>query len=164
MLAKFFALSLVRVRGADTEDLRDRRDTLEHHIQRAAAQCDHAAANGFTLDLGPRSAIEDKFFQLIGHHHNFVDGNSAFEAGIRAIATALAFSRRKALDVFFTQSGIEELLRFDSPVQVTSRVAMEDMEIGGRAIRAGDFLVLSLAAANRDPAQFNNPDELDISR
>jgi cytochrome P450 len=62
------------------------------------------------------------------------------------------------------EPAIEELLRFDSPVQVTSRVAMEDMEIGGRAIRAGDFLVLSLAAANRDPAQFNNPDELDISR
>ena len=62
------------------------------------------------------------------------------------------------------ESAIEEMLRFDAPVQVTSRVAMEDMEVGGQAVRAGDFLVLSLAGANRDPAQFSNPDELDIGR
>ncbi len=62
------------------------------------------------------------------------------------------------------ESAIAELLRFDCPVQVTSRVAMEEIEIGGRTIHAGDFLVLSLAGANRDPAQFADPDRLDIGR
>jgi cytochrome P450 len=60
---------------------------------------------------------------------------------------------------------VEELLRFDSPVQLsTNRYATQDMEIGGARIAEGDTVVVSLAAANRDGAQFPDPDRLDLDR
>lgn len=61
-------------------------------------------------------------------------------------------------------SAIEELLRYDSPVQRTARIVYEDVEIGGRAIKAGSVVVALLGAANRDPAHFPEPDRLDIAR
>lgn len=62
------------------------------------------------------------------------------------------------------QSAIEELLRYDSPLQQTARMATEDVEIGGKIIRAGENVLVSLGAANRDPAQFTEPDKLDLTR
>ena len=59
---------------------------------------------------------------------------------------------------------MEELLRHDSPVQFTSRHALADFEVGGRAVRTGETVVAVLGAANRDPAVFPDPDELDLTR
>ena len=59
---------------------------------------------------------------------------------------------------------VEELLRYDGSAQMISRVAMEDITIGGQEIKKGQLVFAVLAAANRDPAQFPNPDELDICR
>lgn len=61
-------------------------------------------------------------------------------------------------------SAVEEFLRYDGPVQLTGRGAKEDVEIGGKPIRQGERVFTVLAAANRDPAQFPNPDQLDITR
>jgi pimeloyl-[acyl-carrier protein] synthase len=61
-------------------------------------------------------------------------------------------------------SAVEELLRYDSPVQFTSRHALADLEIGGRHVRAGETAISVLGAANRDPAQFPDPDRLDLAR
>ena len=59
---------------------------------------------------------------------------------------------------------IEEMLRYDGPVQATSRRATADVEIGGTAIPAGAECFVLLAAANHDPAQFPDPDRFDITR
>ncbi|GAC1314658.1 MAG: cytochrome P450 [Chloroflexota bacterium] len=59
---------------------------------------------------------------------------------------------------------VEELLRFDSPVQLTARVAREPIDIGGQTIKAGDFVLLLLGSANHDPHQFPNPQSLNLSR
>jgi cytochrome P450 len=59
---------------------------------------------------------------------------------------------------------VEELLRYDSPVQKLERFATQDLELGGHHIRAGQRLWTMLGAANRDPAQFPNPDCLDLRR
>ncbi|MBW4491192.1 MAG: cytochrome P450 [Trichocoleus desertorum ATA4-8-CV12] len=59
---------------------------------------------------------------------------------------------------------IEELIRYDSPVQMVTRWAYTDLEIGDKLIRRGDSVGLMLGAANRDPARFQNPDLLDIQR
>jgi cytochrome P450 len=61
-------------------------------------------------------------------------------------------------------SAVEELLRFDGPVQRTARIPNADVTIGGRTIKAGELVMPFLAAANRDPAQFADPDRLDIGR
>ena len=62
------------------------------------------------------------------------------------------------------ESAVEELLRYDGSVKATVRWARQDTEVGGTAIAAGDKLLVVLSAANRDPAQFDEPDRLDISR
>ena len=61
-------------------------------------------------------------------------------------------------------SAIEELLRFESPVQHTARIAPADMQLGGKTIQKGSRVVAGLAAANRDPNRFPNPDRLDLLR
>ena len=61
-------------------------------------------------------------------------------------------------------TAVEEFLRFDSPVQGTSRMAGVDFEIGGQQLVAGQHVSLMIGAANRDPAQFPDPDRLDIGR
>jgi pimeloyl-[acyl-carrier protein] synthase len=61
-------------------------------------------------------------------------------------------------------SAVEELLRYVSPVQHTARIAPCDMELGGKRIHKGAHIVAALAAANRDPNRFPNPDTLDLLR
>jgi cytochrome P450 len=67
-------------------------------------------------------------------------------------------------DPSLIESAIEEFLRYETPVQVTGRVAHEDVEVGGKIIRTGQPVGLLLGAANRDPDQFPDPDRLDIGR
>lgn len=59
---------------------------------------------------------------------------------------------------------VEELLRFESPIQHTARVAQEDFLLGGKTIRRGQSVVAVLAAGNRDPERFPDPDTLDVKR
>lgn len=62
------------------------------------------------------------------------------------------------------ESAVEELLRYDPPVQWTSRVTGETLTLGGQEIERGQILLASVAAANRDPAVFPDPDKLDLRR
>lgn len=64
----------------------------------------------------------------------------------------------------FIPEAVEELIRYDSPVQMLSRWAYEDVEIGGKLIRRGDSVGLMLGSANRDPRRFEHPDLLDFQR
>jgi cytochrome P450 len=59
---------------------------------------------------------------------------------------------------------VEELLRFDSPAQMTTRLAADDLTLGGVQIGAGHLVKLWLGAGNRDPARFPAPDRLDFGR
>lgn len=62
------------------------------------------------------------------------------------------------------RSGVEEMLRFDSPVQHVSRVVKDDAKICGMQLHPGDVVITMLGAANRDPARFEDPDTLNLSR
>lgn len=59
---------------------------------------------------------------------------------------------------------VEELLRYDSPAQWTTRLATEDIEIGGAHISRGQVVLVGNGAANRDPARFSEPDALELDR
>jgi cytochrome P450 len=61
-------------------------------------------------------------------------------------------------------SAVEELLRYDGPVQRTARIPSADVTIGGRTIGKGEMVMPFIAAADRDPAQFPDPDRLDLGR
>ncbi len=67
-------------------------------------------------------------------------------------------------DMSLLPSAIEELLRYDGPVQATIRVAAEDVDVGGHAIEAGSLVIVGIGAANHDPAVFTEPERLDIGR
>jgi hypothetical protein len=59
---------------------------------------------------------------------------------------------------------VEEILRYESPVQRTGRVALHDTEVAGRRMSAGSLIILLLGGANRDPAVFTDPNRFDVQR
>lgn len=61
-------------------------------------------------------------------------------------------------------NAVEEILRLESPVQLTARAALDDTEIGGRRVNQGELVLVYVAAANRDPAVFADPNTFDIER
>jgi cytochrome P450 len=63
-----------------------------------------------------------------------------------------------------TAEAVEELLRYDGPTAAMVRIAREDVSIADRTIRRGERIFLMINAANRDPAQFADPDRLDLRR
>ena len=67
-------------------------------------------------------------------------------------------------DPALVPAAVEEMLRYDSPVQLTSRIATEDVEIGGSVIPAGRPVITFIGGANRDPEVFDQPDEFRIDR
>ena len=72
--------------------------------------------------------------------------------------------RRLREDPSLTTNAIEEFLRYDSSVQLTGRVALEDVTVGTTAVAKGDGVLCLLGAVNRDPAVYPDPDRLDITR
>lgn len=62
------------------------------------------------------------------------------------------------------RTAVEEMLRFDTPVQLFKRWVLEDLEYKGQLFKQGEQIALFFGSANRDPAQFERPDELQIDR
>ena len=73
------------------------------------------------------------------------------------------WERLKA-DPSLIPNAIEELLRYDSSVQLTGRVTNTEVEVGGVTLAEHESIVALLGAANRDPAQYPDPDRLDVGR
>ncbi|WP_395103502.1 cytochrome P450 [Actinomadura sp. SCN-SB] len=61
-------------------------------------------------------------------------------------------------------AAVEELLRYDPPVHLALRGALEDRDVGGTTVKKGEMVALVLGAANRDPSVFRDPDRLDLTR
>ena len=84
--------------------------------------------------------------------------------GMLALLRNPHYMQRLRSDPALLDSAIDELLRYDSPVQLNGRCAREETELGGKRIRAGDVVISVIGAANRDPTVFDDPDTLDIGR
>lgn len=100
---------------------------------------------------------------------------SVLQAAHSAIARTLAFSvftllrDRDRWNALRTRSGsidqiVEELLRYTIAAQLSVRMALEDVELGGTVIKAFETIAISFSAANRDPQVFTEPDHLDLTR
>lgn len=72
--------------------------------------------------------------------------------------------QRLRVDRALLPSAVEELLRYDCPSQHTARIAPSDLTMGGKEIQAGQAVIAVMAAANRDPDRFPDPDRLDLGR
>jgi len=97
---------------------------------------------------------------LVGGH---VTTTALISTGVMLLRRSEDWDRLLSGEVPY-ESAVEEILRFESPNQRIIRVAKVDMDLGGRAIRAGDPLMLLLGAADRDPEQFPDPDRFEIAR
>lgn len=84
--------------------------------------------------------------------------------GTKALMDAPEQWDRLRSDPTLAPQSVEEFLRFDSPVQVTSRTATEDLELEGTPITRGKTVVVAIGGGNRDPSVFENADQLDIAR
>lgn len=71
---------------------------------------------------------------------------------------------RLRADLALLPAAVEELLRYESPSQQTTRRAPEETELGGKPIRPGQMVMVVMGAANRDPERFPEPDRLDLGR
>ncbi|MFG2874839.1 cytochrome P450 [Streptomyces sp. NPDC048337] len=113
--------------------------------------------------LSPEELIGMAFLLLVAGHETTVNliGN-----GVRALlAHPDQLAALRADPDGLIEGAVEEMLRYDGPVQhATYRFARTDLEIGGIRIETGSSVVVALAAADRDPSRFAEPDVFDIRR
>jgi cytochrome P450 len=84
--------------------------------------------------------------------------------GLLALARNPGEYQRLRRDPALIPPAVEEMLRYDSPVQTLMRFAAQDTEVGGTRIETGAVVAVLFAAANRDPAQFPEPERFDVAR
>jgi len=92
------------------------------------------------------------------------DANPAMSNGLLALLQHRDQLERLLADPGLVGTAVEELLRFDSPVQRTARITNAEVELGGKVLPKGAFVIAAIGAANRDPAHFPDPDRLDVAR
>jgi cytochrome P450 len=111
--------------------------------------------------LGERELLHNCIFLLNAGHETTTNliGN-----GLHALMRFPDQQRRLREDPSLLPAAIEEMLRFESPLQLNNRMLTEPGEIGGRRFEAGTFVTLCIGAANRDPAQFDDPERFDVGR
>jgi cytochrome P450 len=112
--------------------------------------------------LSETEAVSMAFLLLVAGHETTVNliGNGMFALLRRPDELA-----RLRADPSLLPGAVEEFLRLDSPVNLaTMRFTAEPVTIGGTEIPAGELVLLSLGSANRDPARYQHPDELDVRR
>lgn len=84
--------------------------------------------------------------------------------GVRLFLTHPEELAKLKADPSLAGPAVEEVLRYDSPVDITSRIASHDMEVGGCPVKQSQVFTVSLRGANRDPSMFEAPDKFDITR
>jgi cytochrome P450 len=84
--------------------------------------------------------------------------------GLLAMLTQAGEWERLKADPSLAMNAVDEVTRYDGPVQLTHRLLTRDVELRGRRMKAGQLAYLARAAANRDPARFPDPDRLDLTR
>jgi cytochrome P450 len=170
-----WADELIENIGEQTEARLQRRmqafDELNHYmagiVERRRKQPGDDLISGMATDTEDKGRMDDSaliataVLLLIAGHETTVNliGN-----GTLALLKHPEQLRRLREDPGLIVTAVEELLRYDGPVQRTARIPSADIVIGGKTIPKGEMVMPFLGAADRDPAQFPNPDRLDITR
>ena len=90
--------------------------------------------------------------------------NAGHEATVHSLGNAIKALLENNIRSGLTDRHVEEALRYDAPLHMFTRYALEDVEYNGIALKKGEVVGLMLGAANRDPARFANPDVFDPGR
>lgn len=94
----------------------------------------------------------------------FITTSTLIGNGLLALARHPGEMDRLWTHPHLVPGAVEEMLRYDAPVQLVDRTVLADTEVDGRALPAGDGVVVLLGAANRDPQLFADPDRFDVAR
>ena len=89
---------------------------------------------------------------------------SLISNGILSLLQNRGELERLRSDPSLMETAVEEFLRYESPIQLDTRLIVEDVEFRGRSLRKGQAVMMVRGAANRDPAQFPDPDRFDVGR
>jgi len=111
--------------------------------------------------LSDEEVIANTIITLIGGHETTT--NLIASGYLTLLRNPESFEQLRS-NPEIVRSAVEELLRFESPVQHTARIAPANMQLAGKTIQKGARIVAVLAAANRDPNRFPDPDRLDLLR
>lgn len=162
----------------------------EYGVDPATASAAETASAEFTALLRERAAGQDGSAggDLIGDLVGIRDGSDALTAdelvatavlllmagheatvnvignGVHALLRHPEQWRRLVDDPGLVPAAVEELIRFDSPLQLFERTATAEVTVGGLTVRPGEKVAALLGAAARDPAVFTDPDTLDVGR
>jgi cytochrome P450 len=131
-----------------------RRDPQDDIVSRLAAAQEAGA-------LSHDEFISTCMLILMAGHGSTID---AMASGLNALLAAPDQMARLRADPALMPGAVQEMFRFESPLPFFHRYASMDLEIAGRHFRRGDKLGLLYGAANRDPAQFTDPDSFDAGR
>ncbi len=115
-------------------------------------------------DGEPMGLIETLGYYLIVFTAGHDTTRNAISAGMQALLENPEQMKKLRADPSLTKSAVEEIVRWSTPVNYMRRHLLEDVEMHGVKMRAGEDLVLYYASANRDDAVFANPFEFDIER
>jgi cytochrome P450 len=130
---------------------------------RRANPREDALTRMITLEVDGETLTEDELVASM-----MMIGNGAQETTAHLLSNGLlavqenpeVASKLSADTGGLVETAVEEFLRYDSPVLSTGRLVTRDVELGGQSLKAGDRVFAVLAAANRDPAVFDEPDEI----
>jgi cytochrome P450 len=139
-----------------TELIERRRGSLRDDLLSALIEAEEGGDR-----LSEEELLGTALFLLVAGHETTVNliGN-----GTLALLQHRDQLERLRDDPSLDRHAVEELLRFDSPVQLTQRITLDEYDVAGVTIPKGQNLVPLLGAANRDPAEFTEPDRLDLTR
>jgi cytochrome P450 len=139
-----------------TELIERRRGSLRDDLLSALIEAEEGGDR-----LSEEELLGTALFLLVAGHETTVNliGN-----GTLALLQHRDQLERLREDPSLDRHAVEELLRFDSPVQLTQRITLDEYDVAGVTIPKGQNLVPLLGAANRDPAEFTEPDRLDLTR
>lgn len=152
-LMDYFTRHVRDVRGAETQ-----------------AGAGQAAASLVALLQGARSGDDRLSPTEVAYAciMSFVAGNETTQClAANTLAALHLFPAQMALlraSPALAGGAVEESIRFETPLQMTKRLALEDVQINGHAVAAGEQVLLCLGAANRDARRFGRPDAFDITR
>ncbi len=116
------------------------------------------------VDGKPMEPLDQLSYFIIAASAGHDTTSAVLGAGMKALLDHPSQMEKWRDNPELDDTAAKELMRWVSPVRHMVRTATEDIELGGKQIKSGDNIALWFPAANRDPAQFGNPNELDITR
>lgn len=161
LLHEFFTQSV-----AQSERLRRLREVFDEMAAADTGSEEHLLAHMMSC-CPERSARYDDL--MFANFLLIIDAGQVTTTYLVANAVRALLQDPRQLDLLRSQpdlmpNAVNELMRFDSSVQFTTRVAIEDLELGGNVVRRGEPVTLLLGSGNRDPTRFPDPDRLDLTR